>query len=105
MTTYSNPAPLRLTVRGRRYAVAAILSLLLAVLVPAVTDIAGATNESAKAAPIAELITVQPGDTLWAIANQVSPDRDPREVVWEIRQLNNFSNGLIAGEQIRVPIY
>ena len=105
MTTYSNPAPLRLTVRGRRYAVAAILSLLLAVLVPAVTDIAGATNESAKAAPIAELITVQPGDTLWAIANQVSPDRDPREVVWEIRQLNNFGNGLIAGEQIRVPIY
>lgn len=105
MTVYSNPAPLRLTLRGRRVLAALALGVVIAVAAPAVTDLAGANSEAGKPTQIAELITIQPGDTLWQIAAEIAPDRDPREVVWEIKQLNSLSAGLVAGDQIRVPLY
>lgn len=35
-------------------------------------------------------IVVQPGDTLWSIAQAVNPYDDPRAVVWNMRQLNGL---------------
>ncbi len=105
MTTYSNPAPLQLTLRGRRLIISLALGLILAVAMPALTDLAGANNQAGTKEQIATWVTIKPGDTLWAIAGEISPERDPREVVWEIKQLNDLSAGLIAGQQIRIPIY
>jgi len=49
-------------------------------------------------------VTVGPGDTLWSIANQAAPDRDPREVIEEIRALNLVpSDVLPVGIVLRVP--
>ncbi|WP_420123806.1 LysM peptidoglycan-binding domain-containing protein [Nakamurella sp.] len=49
-------------------------------------------------------ITVKPGDTLWSIATDAAPDRDPRAVIDEIRRLNQVTGDLVrAGEVLRVP--
>lgn len=50
-------------------------------------------------------VTVRPGDTLWSIAADAAPDRDPRAVIDEIRRLNQVTGDLVrAGEVLRVPV-
>lgn len=48
-------------------------------------------------------VTVKSGDTLWSIADSVSDDRDVREVVFEIKQLNDCADMLQPGDVIKVP--
>ena len=49
-------------------------------------------------------VTVAPGDTLWSIATEAAPDRDPRDVIDEIRQLNDMGSGALpVGVVLRVP--
>jgi len=48
-------------------------------------------------------ITVKSGDTLWSIADRISDDRDLREVVFEIKQINDNVDILQPGEVIKVP--
>lgn len=100
--------PLRLTRRGRIVLVGLPLILLAAVLI----TLAGFLNSPAKAAESAsELsvtptvsVTVQPGESLWGIAGSVAPERDPRDVVADIVQLNNLDGGsVMPGQQIFVP--
>jgi Tfp pilus assembly protein FimV len=46
--------------------------------------------------------TVQPGDSLWSIAERVSPTRDPRPLVAQMAsQLG--SETVVPGERITVP--
>jgi LysM repeat protein len=69
-------------------------------------------NSPAKAADTASglsvtetvSVTVQPGESLWAIAGTVDPTRDPRDVIADIVQLNNLDNGkVMPGQQLFVP--
>lgn len=49
-------------------------------------------------------VTVDRGDTLWAIAQEHSPDRDPRAVIDEIREVNGLAEGVLpVGLVIQVP--
>ena len=49
-------------------------------------------------------VTVQPGESLWAIAGSVAPERDPRDVVADIVQLNNLDAArVMPGQQLFVP--
>jgi nucleoid-associated protein YgaU len=51
-----------------------------------------------------ETVTVQPGDSLWAIAAERYPNADTREKVDEIERANGLSNPVIQpGESLRVP--
>ena len=91
---HSSQAPLRLTRRGRFVFIGVPLILLAALIL----SFSGFLNAPAKAADsAAELsltptvsVTVQPGESLWAIAGAVAPERDPRDVVADIVQLNNL---------------
>jgi LysM repeat protein len=49
-------------------------------------------------------VTVQPGDTLWAIASNRYPNSDVRAKVWQIEQVNHLSGKpLQPGQTIQVP--
>lgn len=100
--------PLRLTRRGKIVLIGIPLVLLAALLL----SFAGFFNSPAKASDSAEditvtptvTVTVQPGESLWAIAGAVAPERDARDVVAEIVQLNNMSAGaVLPGQQLFVP--
>ncbi|BCW66474.1 hypothetical protein NicSoilB4_12370 [Arthrobacter sp. NicSoilB4] len=101
-------APLRLTRRGRFVFIGVPLILLAAL----VLSLSGFLNAPAKAADsAAELsltptvtVTVQPGESLWAIAAAVAPERDPRDVVADIIQLNNLEAArVVPGQALFIP--
>lgn len=101
-------APLRLTRRGWIVLVVLPLMLLTAFLM----SLSGFLTSPAKAADsVSELsltptvtVTVQQGQSLWAIAGTVAPERDPRDVVADIVQLNNLDGGAVnPGQQLFVP--
>ncbi|MET1085581.1 MAG: LysM peptidoglycan-binding domain-containing protein [Arthrobacter sp.] len=100
--------PLRLTRRGKIVLIGIPLVLLAALLL----SLAGFFNSPAKASDSASdlsvtptvTVTVQPGQSLWAIAGTIAPERDARDVVADIVQLNNLSAGTVhPGQQLYVP--
>ena len=102
------PPRFRLTRRGRLVLIGLPLVLLAALLL----SLTGLLNSPAKAADAAGglsvtetvSVTVQPGESLWAIAGSVDPARDPRDVIADIVQLNNLENGkVMPGQQLFVP--
>jgi Tfp pilus assembly protein FimV len=47
---------------------------------------------------------VEPGDTLWSIAQRVAPGRDPRPVVDAMIEANDLRDGLRAGQELSIPV-
>jgi LysM repeat protein len=101
-------APLRLTRRGRFVFIGVPLILLAALIL----SFSGFLNAPAKAAESAAglsltptvTVTVQPGESLWAIAESVAPERDPRDVVTDIIQLNNLEAArVVPGQALFIP--
>ncbi|TQJ40473.1 LysM domain-containing protein [Arthrobacter sp. SLBN-112] len=101
-------APFRLTRRGQIVLIGVPLVLLAVLLV----SLSGLFNSPAKASDSAAdlavtptvTVTVQAGQSLWSIAGAVAPDRDARDVVADIVQLNNLSAGaVLPGQQLFVP--
>jgi hypothetical protein len=94
-------APLRLTTRGL-----AVLLLATAILGLLMLWVAYQSFPAASAAPrptSAGIVTVHSGDTLWSIAQRVSPGRDPRAVVDELRVDNHLSEvSLTPGQTLKV---
>lgn len=99
---------LRLTRRGRIvfFGIPAML------LAAALLSLAGFITSPAKASdsesqlrpPVAVTVTVQQGQSLWGIAGAAAPERDPRDVIAEIIQLNDLRGGRIQpGQQLFVP--
>ena len=100
------PAPasrLRLTRRGRL-----VLTVLCSIILLAVISVGRAGSHAATATgtgPSLQQTTVQPGETLWSVAQRIAPDNDPREVVAQIRRINNMStSGIQAGQQLLLPV-
>jgi LysM repeat protein len=92
----------RLTRRGR----VLLLTALVAVLFGAFSlgrSVSQAAPPSAQ--PAAHVVTVEQGDSLWTLARRVAPDHDPRDVVAQIRDLNDLSSsGLVPGQQLVLPV-
>jgi hypothetical protein len=58
--------------------------------------------DESPASPITDAVyVVQPGDTLWSIAQRLAPDADPRPLVEELRDLNGGSK-LEVGTRLAV---
>ena len=101
-------ASLRLTRRGRllRFGLLVLLLVALGVLGPG--RLAGQPAR-ANVEPIAEpvataRVVVQQGDSLWNIAQRQAPQRDPRDTIHEIRELNGLRSNLIQpGQVLLVP--
>lgn len=99
--------PLHLTRRGWLVLVALPLFLLTAAAL-----IAGAffTSQAQAASGEGETTTtvrvsVAAGETLWSLASEYAPERDPRAVVEEIVELNALSSSTVqAGQSLHVPV-
>jgi LysM repeat protein len=92
----------RTYVRRRRTVAIAVVALLTVLLSPLA---ASAIRPGEPARPPAQrTVVVQPGDTLWSIAQRVRPAADPRETVAAIQDANGIDAGsLQPGRSIVVP--
>ena len=94
-------APLRLTRRGM-----AVLAVLTAAVGAALVWAATLSAPHAATGPAASApatVTVRAGDTLWALASRVAPDRDPRAEVADLRRINHLTDPTVTpGQTLRV---
>ena len=96
-------APVRLTRRGRTLLVLLLAGLLLAAFSLGQQDTQAASVVGAQAE--LQSVTVQPGESLWSVARRIAPDNDPREVIAQIRRLNDLeSSSLQAGQHLLLPV-
>lgn len=93
----------QLTRRGQLalVALAAVIALVLAGLLISWTS--GTATQRPE--PVGQRsIVVQPGQTLWSIAKDVAPDRDVREVIFEIRRINKLDSAMVrSGQTLVLP--
>ena len=100
-------APIRLTRRGRLVLVGLPTVLLVALVmmlgVSLTSQAKAAGNVPAPTETIS--ISVGQGETLWGIAGEFAPDRDPREFVAELVELNGLGSSVVqAGQSLAVPV-
>ena len=93
--------PVRLTRRG--VVVSALGVALAGGLLLLVAHLSAGAPATRPAVAPSAVVTVQPGDTLWSIAGQVAPGRDPRRVVEQIRRSNHLDSvSLMPGQTLKV---
>jgi nucleoid-associated protein YgaU len=92
---------LRLTRRGMAVltslalAIAAVFVMVAWLSAPAGADVTGVPGAPA-------VVTVQSGDSLWSIAREVAPSRDPRAEIDHLRNLNHLGEQpLVPGQTLR----
>lgn len=99
----------RLTRRGHILVKGVLGSALAAVVAATAVRIAtAATSEPTRldAPPATVTVVVQPGDTLWSIASRLNTPEDPREIVSEIKEVNQLaSSRIMPGDVLIVPLH
>jgi LysM repeat protein len=69
----------------------------------AVSPASAGSAAGVPAVPVVQ-VTVEEGDSLWAIARATVPEADPREVILDIRELNGLATNTIhPGQVLSVP--
>jgi LysM repeat protein len=93
--------PLRLTRRG--LAVAVLGTVLLGALLLMAARLSAGTAPKVPSVPAGAVMTVQPGDTLWSIAQRAEPNSDPRPVVDHLRKVNHLNSVVLSpGQTLKV---
>ena len=96
---------LRLTQRGRGVLTfLAATPLVIAAFLFALNG--GQATASLEGSEVAfEYVTVEPGQSLWQLAEQVAPQSDPREVIARFVQLNQLEGtDVSAGQELAIPM-
>jgi len=97
----AGPRPVRLT-RSGTVVIAVAVALLGGLMLLVAHLSVGSPAGRAPVVPGAA-VTVRPGDTLWSIAGEVAPGRDPRQVVQRLREVNHLSTvALTPGQTLKV---
>ena len=109
-TATSTAAPvvrtrLRITSRGRKVlAVAVALPVILVLGLLAMFSGGTATATGSASTADFDYLTVQAGQSLWSIAESIAPEADPRDVIAEIRSLNQLADSSVQpGQRIALP--
>lgn len=98
--------PVTLTRRGRLVLVGLPIALGVAalILLGAFLTSQAQASESLPAPTSTVEVSVAAGESLWDLALRYAPDRDPREVVAEMVELNDLRSSVVqAGQSIAVP--
>ncbi|GAA1740171.1 LysM peptidoglycan-binding domain-containing protein [Microcella frigidaquae] len=92
---------LRLTRRGR-FVVAALVSLPLVLGLLGIALNGGGAVAGSTAAP--ETVTVQAGQSLWSLAEELAPDAATADVVADLVAVNGLAGGaVLPGQVLIVP--
>jgi hypothetical protein len=107
--TVQQPMPrtrLRLTRRGRVVFTALAAAPLVACALTVVRGSGGAAAETESQRTTAfQYVTVGAGESLWAIAESIAPNDDPRVVIDEIIRLNGLDDALVEpGQRLALPV-
>ena len=93
---------LRITRRGRAVLMTLIaIPIVLAALFFALNG-GGAIAGNGPSIPL-EQVTIEPGQTLWGLAEEYAPDSDPRDFVADVVNLNGIVDVLEAGQVVDIP--
>ena len=97
---------LRLTRRGRVVFTALAALPLVAWALVAVLGSGGAAADAGSQGPASfEYVTIGQGDSLWALAESIAPDGDPRVLVDEIIRLNGLDDAVVEpGQRLALPV-
>lgn len=102
----THAARLRITRRGR-IVLASVASLPIVAVIVAVAMF-GANSAVASGSESSSVsfdyVTVQAGETLWGLAEEIAPSADPRDVIEDIVSLNQLpSSEVQPGQRLAVP--
>ncbi|HUI49014.1 MAG TPA: LysM peptidoglycan-binding domain-containing protein [Acidimicrobiia bacterium] len=100
------PRPARRHTRAiyrRRRVLAALVGLgLVLTIARAGATLGGSSLAASERLPHVQLVVVEPGDSLWSIAQRVAPGRDVRPIVDAMARALGTTT-VTAGQTIRVP--
>jgi hypothetical protein len=99
------PAPLRLTRRGRIVVRGAVALCLLLAVIGGVLLLGRPAQAGSVSRPLpVSYRVILPGETLWQIAGEVAPNTDRRDTVAQILELNALSTAQVqVGQRIALP--
>ena len=93
---------LRIT-RGRAVLLTLVSAPIVALLLVLALNGGGATATLESGAP-AEVVMIEPGQSLWSLAESIAPGADPRDVIETLVAFNRLSSADVwAGQQIAIP--
>ena len=98
---------LHLTRRGWVVLVAIPVALLVAVLLVVASFFTSQAQAATAGGDLTDTVrvSVASGETLWALAAEYAPERDPRAVVEEIVELNVLGSSTVqAGQSRHIPV-
>jgi hypothetical protein len=97
---------LRLTRRGRVVFTSLAATPLVVWALAVILGSGGAAAETESLRSTAfEYVTVGAGESLWAIAESIAPNDDPRVVIDEIIRLNGLSDAVVQpGQRLALPV-
>lgn len=97
---------LRLTRRGRVVFTSLAAAPLVVWAIAVILGSGGAAAETELLRSTAfEYVTVGAGESLWAIAESIAPNDDPRVVIDEIIRLNGLRDALVQpGQRLALPV-
>lgn len=95
---------LRLTRRGRALLVLVVAAVLLTAFSLGRTGSQAAPVLGAAGAAAPTSTTVQPGESLWTVAQRIAPAHDTRQVVAQIQRLNDLDSATLqVGQLLLLP--
>lgn len=95
---------LRITKRGRAVLLVLVALPLVVAAFLFATNGGGATATLEGSNVPFQFVTVEPGESLWQVAETIAPSSDPRDVIDAIVKLNALESAdVAAGQQLAIP--
>lgn len=95
---------LHLTRRGRAVLTFLVAAPLVVAAFLFVVNGGGATASLEGSDAAFQYVTVQPGESLWQLAEQLAPGADPRDVISDIVTFNQLDSAdIAAGQELAIP--